>query len=130
VATADYDNDDDNKKADDSDMECIVTTACSSKHQAWPLTDHFERLLEEVCPNHAYPIKHKLKNCGMIKNFITLGSLIWDKEPEEVPGKSDAMPFPREDAVMTVYDGCPPLGRHRMSGILTRCGWGPRNARV
>jgi hypothetical protein len=23
--------------------------------------DHFERLLEETCPNHSYPVKHKLR---------------------------------------------------------------------
>jgi hypothetical protein len=40
-----------------------------------PPTNHFERLLKETCPNHTYPIKHKLRECGMMKNFIALGSL-------------------------------------------------------
>jgi hypothetical protein len=28
-----------------------------------------------ACPNHAYPIKHNLKDCDMIKNFMTSESL-------------------------------------------------------
>jgi hypothetical protein len=58
--------------------------------------DHFERLLKEDCPNHMYPVKHKLKDCGMMKNFMTSGSLTQDKLPEEDPGGSDAMSFPGE----------------------------------
>jgi hypothetical protein len=37
--------------------------------------DHFEKLLEEICSNHAYPIKHKLRDYNMMKNFIASGSL-------------------------------------------------------
>jgi hypothetical protein len=131
--TADYDNDDD-KKTGSSDMECIATTARSGKLQARPLTGHFERLLEGVCSNQAYPIKHKLNDYKMMKNFMTSGSLTRDKEPEEDPGRSDAMPFPREDAFMTVDDGRPPSERHRVSNLSprtpTHCGWGPGNAGV
>jgi hypothetical protein len=32
------------------------TAARSDKRQAWSPTDHLKRLLEEACPNHAYPI--------------------------------------------------------------------------
>jgi hypothetical protein len=34
--------------------------------QVRPRTDHFKRLLEKAFPNHTYPIKHKLKECGMM----------------------------------------------------------------
>jgi hypothetical protein len=37
--------------------------------------DHFKRLLEEACPNHAYPIRHKLKDYGMMRSLMTSGSL-------------------------------------------------------
>jgi hypothetical protein len=43
----------------------------------------------------------------MMKNFMTSGSLIRDKEPKGDPGGKGVMPFPREEAVMTVYDGLP-----------------------
>jgi hypothetical protein len=65
-----------------------------------------ERLLEGAYPNHIYSIKHKLKDCDLTKNFITSRSLTQGGELEEDPGGSDVMPFPREDAIMMVYDGC------------------------
>jgi hypothetical protein len=33
--------------------------------------DYFKRLLEEVYPNHAFLIQHKLKECGMTTSFLT-----------------------------------------------------------
>jgi hypothetical protein len=35
-----------------------TAVAGSRKHQAWPPMDHIEKVLEETCPNHTYPIKH------------------------------------------------------------------------
>jgi hypothetical protein len=37
--------------------------------------DHFKRLLEEACRKHMYPIRHKLKDCDMMRGFMTSGSL-------------------------------------------------------
>jgi hypothetical protein len=69
-----------------------------------------------------------LKDCSMMKNIMTLGSLTQDKEPKEDPGGSDVMPVLGDDVVMTVYDG------HHVSnlslGTLTHCGWGPENTGV
>jgi hypothetical protein len=65
----------DDKKADDSNMEYVATVGGSVKRQVGRPTNHFERLLEEACPNNVHPIKHKLRDCGMMKNFMTLGSL-------------------------------------------------------
>jgi hypothetical protein len=101
---ADYE-DDDNKKVGDFDMECVMTVARSGKRQERPLTEHFERLLEEACSNHAYPIKHKLKDCSMMKNFMT--SFTRDREPKEDP----------EDVIMMVYNGHPHPVRHHMSNL-------------
>jgi hypothetical protein len=44
------------------DLQCEASSPC-------PQQDHFEKLLEETCSNHTYPIKHKLKDCDMIKNL-------------------------------------------------------------
>jgi hypothetical protein len=33
--------------------------------------NNFKMLLEEVCPNHAYPVRHKLKDCGMMRSFLS-----------------------------------------------------------
>jgi hypothetical protein len=95
------------KKMDDSDKEYVVAVEHGIKRQAWLLIDHFEKLLEAASLNHAYPIRHKLKDCNMMKYFMTLGSLSQGKEPEGDPSGKGTTPFPREEAVMTVYDGRP-----------------------
>jgi hypothetical protein len=55
-------------------------------------------------------------------------------ELDEVPDEGDAMPFLGEDAVMTIYDGCPSPEMHRVSNLSSRnpaCyGWGHRDARM
>jgi hypothetical protein len=115
-------------------MGHIMTTARSSKRQAQPRIDHFGRLLEEDCSNYAYPIKHKLKDCGMMKSFIISRFLTRGMEVEEDLGGSDTMPFPGEEAVMTVYDGRPSPGSRRVTnmspGTLTHYGWGSRSIGV
>jgi hypothetical protein len=130
AATTDYDDDDD-KKADGSNMEYVAATGHSVKRQARPPINHFERLLEEAYPNHAYPVKHKLKDCDMMENFMTLRSLTQDKESDEESCGRGVTLFSGEDAVMMIYEGYPPPRRHRMSNLSletpTRCGQGPRN---
>jgi hypothetical protein len=110
----------------------VVTATHSDKRQTWPPTDYFKRLLEEARPNHAYPIRHKLKDCDMIKSFMVLRCLTRGTELDKDPGGRNTMVFPEEDAVMTVYEGCPspPQGRRRLSklspGPLAHCSWGRR----
>jgi hypothetical protein len=62
--------------------------------------NHFEKLLEEMFPTHAYPIKHKLRDYSMMKNFIASRSLTWGMEADEDPDEGDATPFP------TTHRGC------------------------
>jgi hypothetical protein len=77
--------------------------------------DHFEKLLEETCPNHAYAIKHKLQHCSLMKSFMTTGSLSRGMEIDEAPIEGDATPFPREDAVMMIFERHPsPEKCHRL----------------
>jgi hypothetical protein len=32
--------------------------------------DHFERLLDALCPHHEVPVRHSLKDCRLIKNYV------------------------------------------------------------
>jgi hypothetical protein len=48
----------------------ITAAAGSNKCHVWPPTDHFEKLLEETCLKHTYPIKRKLRDYGTMKNFM------------------------------------------------------------
>jgi hypothetical protein len=70
-------------------------------------TEYFKRLLEEACPNHAYPIRHKLKDCGMMQIFMTLESLTWGAKSNEGPNWSNTTPFAEGNAIMTVFEGHP-----------------------
>jgi hypothetical protein len=96
--------------------------------------DHFKRLLEEACPNHAYPVRHKFKDNRMMQIFMTSESLSWGAGTSEGPDGSDIAPFPEENAVMMVVGGCPLEGRHHMSKlgprISTHGGWGRGGSRV
>jgi hypothetical protein len=106
-------------------MVCAADTTCSGKHHARPPIDHFEKLLQETCPSHAYSVKHKFRDCDMMKNFLASGSLPRGMEVDEVPDEDNTTPFLEEDAVMTIYDGRPSLGMRCTSnpsqGTPTRC---------
>jgi hypothetical protein len=51
-----------------------------------------------------YPIKHKLKECTMIKNFMTSGTVSKGKKPVRDSGGRGATPFPGEEVVLEIYD--------------------------
>jgi hypothetical protein len=90
----------------------------------------FEKLLKETCPNHAYPIKHKLMDCDLMKSFMTIGSLSCGMEVDKAPIEGNATPFLEEDAIITVYNRHPSPERHCVLdpslGTTARCGrgWG------
>jgi hypothetical protein len=88
----------------------ISTAVLSDRRLMKPPTDHFKRLLEEACSNHAYLVRHKLKDCGMMRSFMTSGSFTWGAKIDEGPDGSDTTPFPKENAVMMVYGHAPHRG--------------------
>jgi hypothetical protein len=85
-----------------ADEELIAAAERDFKREAWQPTDHFKKLLESTCPNHTYPIWHKLMECTMMKNYKTIGTFPRGKKPEgDLTGKAVA-PFPKEKAVMSI----------------------------
>jgi hypothetical protein len=111
MTMTDYD-DDNNGKAGGFGMERITTATHNDMRSAWLPTDHFIRLLVETCPNHTYLIRKKIKDWDMMKNFMIPGSPTQRTENNEDLGGIDTLPFPRENTVMTIYDG-----------PSTHCGW-------
>jgi hypothetical protein len=75
-------------------MEYVAAAERSVKCKAQSPIDNFEKLVEAACLDHAYPIKHKLKNCDMVRNFMTSRSLTRGKEPEEDQGRKGMTPPP------------------------------------
>jgi hypothetical protein len=102
-----------NERAGGSSTEYTTEVVGDSKRKVWLPKDHFEKLLEETCPNHAYVVKHKLWDYSLIKSFMTIGSLSRGMEIDEAPIKGDVAPFPREDVVMMIFGRHPsPEKRH------------------
>jgi hypothetical protein len=72
----------------------------------------------------------------MINNFMASGSLAQGMEVNEVPDEGDTMPFPREDAIITIYNGHPLPGMHRVSNpslgpqLTAAGGMGTRDVRT
>jgi hypothetical protein len=107
VATS-YDEGDNEEDAGDSDEELVATAERDSKRQVQQPADHIKKLLEATCPNHVYPVRHKLKECTMMKNYMTTGTFAKGKRPEGDMVWKAAAPFPEEKAVMSIYDGPTP----------------------
>jgi hypothetical protein len=93
-------------------MEHVTEAAGNSKRQARPPTDHFEKLFKEMCLNHTYSVKHKLRDCGMMKSFMTTGSLPRGMEITDDPTEGDTTPFPGEDAIKAIFGRHPSLEKH------------------
>jgi hypothetical protein len=55
-----------------------------------------------------YPVKHMLKDCTMMKNYMTTGTFARSKKPEGDPARKVASPFPEEKTVMSIYAGPAP----------------------
>jgi hypothetical protein len=104
-------------KAGGSSARRITTATHNDKRQARPPMDHFRRLLEEAYPIHVYPVRHKLKDCDMMKSFMISGYFTQGTELEEDLGGSNTMPFPMEDTIMIVYGGRLLVERSRMSKL-------------
>jgi hypothetical protein len=90
--------------------------------------------MEESCLNQAYPVKHMLRDCGVIKNFAASRSIARGMEVDKPPDEGDMTPFPGEDTIMPIYDGCPsPRMRHMSNsnlGTLVRGCWGSMCTRM
>jgi hypothetical protein len=67
--------------------------------------DHFEQLLEKPCTNYGYPVKHKLKDCELLKRMLGQASKRKGKYcDKEVP--KDQGPPPKEGSDFLNPDGC------------------------
>jgi hypothetical protein len=79
-----------------------------------PSRDHFEMLLDTPCPHHEVPVKHTLRECRFMKNYIkgTLKPRTADQPEKGVPSPDNddgaGAAFPGEDGVVHVIFGGSP----------------------
>ena len=71
--------------------------------------NHFEKLLEGPCPNHAFPVKHLLKDCGLMRKFLFGSSNKGEQGKEPVPTADDTEEkddgFPMLDDCLMIFGG-------------------------
>ena len=48
----------------------VATTDRMGKQPQQGLPDHFNKLMDSPCTNHAYPVKHLYKDCELLKCFL------------------------------------------------------------
>jgi hypothetical protein len=92
VATS---GDSDNKEVDDSNKDYVTAAESDFKRHVRQPNDHFEKLLEATFPNHSYLIKHKLKDCTMMKDSMTSGLSPKVRKPEGTWARRARHPFLR-----------------------------------
>jgi hypothetical protein len=63
-----------NEMVEDSSEECEVIAKHDFKRCTRLPNDHFEKVLEKACPHHPYPVKHKLRDCTMMKKLMSSGA--------------------------------------------------------
>jgi hypothetical protein len=92
-----------------------------------PTRDNFEKLLDTPCPHHEVPVKHTLRDCRLMKNYVK--STLKPKEVDH-PDKhglshdnddgARAM-FPGEDgAVHMIFGGSPVRPSRRRGKLIQR----------
>ena len=65
--------------------------------------NHFEKLLEGPCPNHAFLVKHLYKDYSIMRRFLSRGSNKGEQGKELAPTMDDAEE--KDDGFLTP-DGC------------------------
>ena len=71
--------------------------------------NHFKKLLEGSCPNHAFPIKHLLKDYGLMRRFLSGGSNKGEKGKDPPPAADNAkekdVGFPTRNNCLMIFGG-------------------------
>jgi hypothetical protein len=76
-----------------------------------PSRDHFEKLLDAPCPHHEVPVKHTLRECRLMKNYVkgTLKQRTADQPEKQGPSHNNddgaGAVFPGEDGAMHMIFG-------------------------
>jgi hypothetical protein len=65
--------------------------------------DHFEKVLEKPCPNHAFPVKHLYKDCALMKMYMSGCTRKGEQKKRPEPTEGDAE---GKDNVFPDPNGC------------------------
>jgi hypothetical protein len=51
-------------------VECKTSRPKGNQAKPTPSSDHFKRLLDASCPHHEVLVKHTLRECRLMKNYV------------------------------------------------------------
>ena len=66
------------------------------------LSDHFNKLMDGLCPNHAYPVKHLYKECELLKRFLRQAGGSKEGDSKEPVAKREARQARMETASLNL----------------------------
>jgi hypothetical protein len=108
-------------------VECNASRPKGNQGKPAPTKDHFEKLLDASCPHHEVPVKHTLRECQLMKNYInsTLEPKMADQPDKQGPSHDNddgtGAVFPSEDgAVHTIFGGSPARPSRRREKLIRR----------
>jgi hypothetical protein len=107
----------DKRRRDDNFVAAVERKASrlkANQGKPAPSRDHFEKLLDAPCPHHKVPVKHTLRECRLMKNYVkgTLKPKTSDQPDKQGPSHDNddgaGSVFPGEDgAVHMIFGGSP-----------------------
>jgi hypothetical protein len=80
----------DKRRRDDNfvtTVECKASRPKGNQGKPALTRDHFEKLLDASCPYHEVPVKHTLRECRLMKNYVksTLMPKVADQPDKQGP---------------------------------------------
>ena len=71
--------------------------------------NHFKKMLEGLCPNHAFPVKHLLKDYGLMRKFLAKSTNKGEQGKEPAPAADDTEEkddgFPTPNGCLMIFRG-------------------------
>jgi hypothetical protein len=94
----------DKRRYDDNFVATVERKASRPKSNPTkpaPTRDHFEKLLDAPCPHHEVPVKHTLRECRLMKNYVkgTLKPSTADQPEKQGPSHNN------DDGAGAVFPG-------------------------
>ena len=98
-----------NKKQQHEDSLVAAANLKGGRKPMEGTLNHFEKLIEGPCPNHAFRVKHLLKDCSLMQRFLSGGSNKGEQGKEPAPTTDDAKEkdnnFPTSDGCLMIFGG-------------------------
>ena len=86
--------------------------------------NHFEKMLEGLCPNHAFSAKHLYKDCGLMRKYLSGGLNKGEQGKEPAPTTDDAKEkddaFPTPNGALMIFGGSTTYDSKRHQNIARR----------